>query len=534
MVKKVVFRTNANNQTGIGHLYRCVELSKELERNGVECVFCVDKVSDAIRNFFPKIKINELYGDGEEFSGDKEDFSVFLKCVKNWLVEWVVLDDYRIGEEWEKSLVESGFRLCVVDDLPRRHVCDILIDQRWRGNGNETYRKLVPAKTKTLLGPKYAIVGKEFSSQKKTGSDRFQVLVSLGGGGRSCDLIDIVRPLLDLRLENVDVKVICGPMMQDAELLVAEESFKKDSVSLLFNVNDISNLIVDSDLFVGAAGGTIYQCLASGVPMVTVSFSKNQENDIKLLEDMGHFFHFNFNEIELSEVSVLVSCLLRNIDRVRKLLDNKKIGVDCNGAERICSEIIGSKAAEQNDPKSCLKTEWEEISKEYRIRKVSDADINEYLNGRNLANNRRNMNIVDPISRVDHCLWWFQNNRQKYVFASGCTELLYLWHELIEFGDKRYLVGGWFTKSNHVSLFDVIAAVDWQLQHCMRMHPGIPWLAIIKHGNDFVRSLNNYLGFEELVQEDCRVEAITSIFKVPFNQDFHFLVRDTSTVCEER
>lgn len=80
----------------------------------------------------------------------------------------VVLDDYSIGFEEERLIREGVYRLAVIDDLVRRHTCDVLFD------GNilrtpEEYSESAATVGKMCCGPEYSLSGGTSSTQVAQG-----------------------------------------------------------------------------------------------------------------------------------------------------------------------------------------------------------------------------------------------------------------------------------------------------------------------------------------------------------------------------
>lgn len=525
----IALRTNASSRVGLGHLYRCVELCREFKELGMNCVVVVDRISDLVRNLCGDIVSFGLYDDGD-FVDENDDFIRFEKAIKGFYVSKVVVDDYRLGADWEEKASRTGYCVCVIDDLAREHSCNLLVDQKWRGGDFSVYDGKTPDYTTKLLGPNYAIVNKKFSAVGSSKSDGFNVLISVGGGGNAAQIEQIIASFREISVSGMKLTVVCGPLMEDIDRLIEKQSAEDLPVELIVGETDLSSIVSRSHVFIGAAGGMMYQCVAASVPMITFSLSENQANRLEELADFGHYFHFSKEEIDFSKIAKICVLIKENYTRVLKLVGRKTVDIDCRGAERICRAILAKEPRPENIQVRPISRRWDKISDRHRVRPVDDADINSYLEARNRDSNRTNMSVTSVIPRTEHYLWWFNNDRCKFVVESEGVEKLYLWHEAVVFEMEKYLIGGWFSKSSSIDVFDVIAAVDWQLRTCHEEYPEVPWLAIIKRGNKFVKTLNSFFGFEEVEEETRHGNVIKQLFNVSSNQDFHFLMGDSALV----
>ena len=145
----------------------------------------------------------------------------------------------------------------------------------------------------------------------------------------------------------------------------------------------------------------------------------------------------------------------------------------------------------------------------YTIEAIDDSYINKYLDARNIQSNLKNMTETKKITSLNHYIWWLKNERSSFVLKKGDDLMLYIWHQLRVVDDVTVLVGGWFSCVEHCAAVDVIYALNWQLEHTGKYYPSIPWVAIIKKTNRFVKLLNKRFGFE-LINKDNELFDITS------------------------
>ena len=74
--------------------------------------------------------------------------------------DWVVVDGYHLGSDYQRALKEGGARVLVIDDhahLDRYHA-DVLLNQNL---GAPDYRDRAPG-ARLLIGPHYALLRREF------------------------------------------------------------------------------------------------------------------------------------------------------------------------------------------------------------------------------------------------------------------------------------------------------------------------------------------------------------------------------------
>ncbi len=535
MSNKVLFRVNAGETSGIGHLVRCVNIAHALSEQGVECHFALGYAEQSIVAFLQSYSYESLYSFSSAEFDEAKDAELFAVIIANYRPDWVIIDDYRLGVDWERIVSTQGVKILAVDDLKRYHYCDLLLDIRWRGVGTiDAYNQLVPKNCINLLGPSYVPLSSYYKQSRviKKSVAGFTMMLGLGGGGALDFFAKILATLLSqknvIKVE-LSVLVLVGPLATNTQELI--NSYKDHpQITFLEGVTELYPYLCQCDLYFGAAGGVMYQLRALNIPAITFSLADNQDNPTHFLEDIGHYFHLG-NLADFDERALLnfVEILFENYSRVLNLSNSSLITVDCQGANRIAEAIIEYpiiKEHSQLEDKSLNRPQMEEITSTYLIRSVVDADINHYLQSRNLAANCKNMIDSSPIEKLQHYSWWFASKRESYLLFNNHESCLYIWHQVKMIDADKYLIGGWFVCHEGVGFQDSIIALNWQLKKCEQQYPGIPWIAVINRDNKYVKLMNDYLGFTEIgINHQC-FQVVSHLFEGADHDQFYFVIKE--------
>ena len=530
----IIFRTNAGRLSGLGHLVRCIHLADELLQRGSDVLFVMDTIEPGVTGFLKQHDSIALYDAPQEGLDPEADVGRFLELIGERWPAWVILDDYRLGESWEKRIKEAGYSLCVIDDLLRPHLCDMLIDNRWRGQETQhSYDGLVPTQAKKLLGPGYTMLSPLYRQHPVKGDrdEVFTIMLSLGGGGDLRALETTIDTLLAHQsdfMRPIRLFVVLGPLVSnDADFATRYQV--NDKLVLLQGKTDLYPYLSQTDLYIGAAGSTLYQLLVLKVPALTFALSPSQQTEHAHLEDIGHYFHIEeWTERDAELLPVFVDTVICHYGRVAELCSHPRVKVDPRGAEHVAVALLGSEqppwqaTVEEVEPPA----QWHELSVEHRLRAVRDSDINHYLSSRNLKANRNNMIGDAEIPRLGHYAWWFNTQRESFLLMRGELPSLYIWHELKHYGTNEYLIGGWFVCNEDTQFDDALLALHWQLSYCDKQFPGIPWLAVIQRQNRYVKLMNDYVGFKEVEPGEAYGDAIADIFTNADHESFYYVVRD--------
>lgn len=228
---------------------------------------------------------------GVEFQRDADDV---LKRLDAEAVNWLVVDHYALDARWEELVRPVCSRTMAVDDLANRvHFVDLLLDQNLGRTGGD-YEGKVPAGCKLMLGSRYALVRPEFPAQRaqslaRRGDGRIRkLLVTMGG----VDLDDATGAVLEVLVSckvpsDLQITVVMGPTAPWREKVTQQARQMSCNTEVLMGVGDMSSLMCDADLAIGAAGSTSWERCCMGLPTLLLVQAENQHEIAKTLVRAG-------------------------------------------------------------------------------------------------------------------------------------------------------------------------------------------------------------------------------------------------------
>lgn len=350
----------------MGHVMRCLTLAKKLSALGVDCCFiCRDHVGNIapeISKMGYKVFLMPIY---EELAPKREPDSHVPPDYRDWVgapfhievvevanilkemnVDLLVVDHYGFDFDWESNLRSYCTKLMAIDDLGRPHNCDILLDQNY-GRVEQDYADLVPSFCKILAGPKYALLRDEFSLLRRSILDCRNegkinsILVSMGGMDENNVTSKVLCALKGSGLDGeITIRVAMGPRapwIESVKKIASEMPFK---TTVYVNVEQMGDLMVESDIAISGGGGTTWELFCVGLPTIVVILAENQKEVIRDLAEKKLVLlveqNKEFNKILINQVS--------NLDKnlgLRKLMINNEISiVDGLGCERVVNIIL--------------------------------------------------------------------------------------------------------------------------------------------------------------------------------------------------
>ena len=340
MKNNLFIRVDSSSEIGIGHMMRCLTLAQELKNNFDKIIFLTQKDSG---NFIGTIMKNEFEVIFIPTTNNDPNIIKNLITAYSENKNFLLIDHYDIDTDFELSLKNIFERIFVIDDLAnRKHDCDLLIDQNYYRDLNQRYEKLIQNGTIALLGPKYAIIKAEFkNTDKKTIKKNTQIkkiLVSFGGSDLTNECKKVLDALCSIENSKFEIVVVAGIYNHKFEQL--KKLYEKYSnIKIYRHVNDLSRLMLNSDLFIGAGGTTTWERLYMGLPSIVTIISNDQKESIEFLSDTGHVINLGLAK-NVTTKTYVQAIQKSNPDLIYSMsLNNQKL-VDGNGCGRIKKQII--------------------------------------------------------------------------------------------------------------------------------------------------------------------------------------------------
>lgn len=306
---KVVFRTDASLQIGTGHVMRCLTLADALTESGAECHFiCREHVGHLLS--FIQNKGHQAHALKAEDTGptgssslthehwlgasQQQDAQACSKLLHTIKPDWLVVDHYALDATWESPLRPFCRRLMVIDDLADRvHDCDLLLDQTF-GRETSDYRSLVPTHCTLLCGAQYALLRPEFSAwreyslQRRTEPQLYHLLITMGGVDKDNVTGQVLTALRTCKLPaECCITVVMGttaPWLEDVRQLAEGMPWP---TTVRVGVNNMAELMANSDLAIGAAGATTWERCCLGLPSFMLVLADNQQHVAHNLNGSG-------------------------------------------------------------------------------------------------------------------------------------------------------------------------------------------------------------------------------------------------------
>ena len=363
----IVFRVDASLQIGNGHVMRCLVLADVLRTAGAHCHFiCREHPGNLIAQIRQHgFEVSVLPAPADAFISDElafdshPNYEVCAWLGADWvndaiqtkilvgrdMIDWLIIDHYSLDSRWEKALCPICLNIMVIDDLANRaHHCDLLLDQNL-GRSMEDYTHLVPENCALLIGPKYALLRPEFGAMRdfsllrRVSAQLKHLLITMGGVDQVDATSKVLEALLNCTLpSDLRITVVMGqqaPWLERVQLLVKKMPLPTE---LKVNVNNMAQLMADSDLAIGAAGSTSWERCCLGLPSIICVQAANQRLIASALKLSGASESLSISADLQPSLEVILN-VFRKKNNLQKMSASAAKIVDGKGVSRVAAQL---------------------------------------------------------------------------------------------------------------------------------------------------------------------------------------------------
>lgn len=333
-------RADANNKIGSGHVMRCIAIAKALEKLGEKCVFVTadQEAAELIRsNGFELHCLDSVWNRLDEEEDKLEEL------IRREKIQKLLIDSYYITENYLRRLRQITETI-YIDDLEEfSYPADIIINYSICADLSE-YEKKYQEGTKLLIGTSYIPLREEFASRNRVRNDTVRnILITTGGSDSyhfSVELLYRIRSIE--KYDHIRLHAVVGAYYDNLEQLMELKEQYPDII-LHQNVNNMSELMLASDLTISAGGTTLYELCACGEPCICFTFADNQLEGVKALEERKLLLYSGDIRTDrkkcLARILESMDCLIQNRTIRDQLSDRMKVVVDGMGAGRIAEAV---------------------------------------------------------------------------------------------------------------------------------------------------------------------------------------------------
>lgn len=353
----IAIRVDSSHQIGIGHVMRCLTLAYKLRDNDIEVTFiCKEFPGNSISfiksNEFLVLTIpfvaNSSINTRELGTSQEVDAKATIDLLDDIgykTVDCIVVDNYELDAKWHGVARQVTKKILIIDDLANREYdCDAIIDQTL-GRSESEYRELVPAECQILTGTKFTLLREEFClnesdirqhrKMREKGGVK-HLLVMMGGTDPDNFTSKILKEICLYKVFSKISVVLASnaPHLQ----AVQELSNINTSIDLIINSQNISKILLDNDVCIGAAGTSAWERCSLGLPSILFVLADNQKKIANELEISGAALTFSHLRC-IEDIKIELDKIVEK-DKYLTMVNNCLKICDGQGVSRVFNKVF--------------------------------------------------------------------------------------------------------------------------------------------------------------------------------------------------
>ena len=276
--KVAVLRADASGLIGVGHVMRSLALGEALLDAGFDVLLASVDLPTGMREEAHKCGITVVELQCVPFGSDDALATLAL----NGAV--LVIDGYKFEREFFGELENTAIHFVVIDDNVETKALapSVVINQNPHATP-EMYAHL-SGKPKLLLGLQYALLRREVREATKQSVSPIagKVFVAMGGS----DFLQLTSPIVDgIKDLDIEICVAVGPTNSQRQQI--EETVRSNPRARMIRQADYITELASSSLAILAAGSSLWEAAALGVPSIGLIIADNQMNAAQAFLNIG-------------------------------------------------------------------------------------------------------------------------------------------------------------------------------------------------------------------------------------------------------
>lgn len=340
----LLVRADGGVAMGTGHVMRCLGLSQAWQDSGGRSIFAMAENTPSLQQ--------RLRDEGIEAellavrAGTAEDAEQTRSLAIRTNADWVVVDGYQFGADYQSLIKSAEFKVLFMDDYVHAepYTADLVLNQNLQASPS-LYAKR-GSSTDLLLGPRYAMLRREFRRwrnwQRETPPIARKILVTMGGSdpdNLTAKVIGAIQNLSDPCLEATILVGGSNPHLRSMEELIRGHRLL---VRLVIDARNVSEWMAWADVAVAGAGTTFWEMCFLGLPGLLLVLAPNQQKIAETAEKKGIAWMLDKQgQASASRIAEKLAELLNSENARKQQSANGRKLVDGLGAGRVVAFLSG-------------------------------------------------------------------------------------------------------------------------------------------------------------------------------------------------
>jgi UDP-2,4-diacetamido-2,4,6-trideoxy-beta-L-altropyranose hydrolase len=338
----LLVRVDANSEIGAGHFMRCFALAQAWKDEVGRVRFLSAILADGLRERLVEEGMELL--DMRADPGSSADAKITVRAAGASNPRWIVIDGWKFGPEFQRTVAASGRKILAIDDFGRADsgFADLILDQNFAADASK-YPLRQPS-GRLLLGSEFVLLRREFADVSRKprsfSAAANKILVSFGGADPANAMPSLIRALERINVPDLEIIILAGIVNRSIGEVRAVAGRSPLSISFHDYVPDILPMMKWAELGVIMGGGTLWECMAAGLPVASFSLDRNQSTILDHLADAGYISSLGpISNIESGTCDEVLEDFVMDQNRRTAMSRAGRELVDGKGAQRVVSAM---------------------------------------------------------------------------------------------------------------------------------------------------------------------------------------------------
>ena len=319
---KVLFKTKGGHKEGMGDVMSSLSLAEEFRKKGHEALFVINS-----NKTVKKIILEN------NFENITAGISIaFEKLLSGRSIDIAILNQMNTPENEALIFKNQSKLLVTIDDTgDSAKLADLPFNLLYSCENSITDLKYMPVAN---------LYRQKHGTPKIIREKVENILVTQGGSDTYGFTPKIVKSLYDIP-QDINIDVVLGPNFAHFTELnrVLKESPR--TFNLVKAKNDLSELMVESDIAISAGGNTLFELACLGVPVIVLCGELFEVETANRLQKEGFGINLGFGKnVDEKDISKSVLKLINNTPLRSKMSARGKKLIDGSGSQRMVETII--------------------------------------------------------------------------------------------------------------------------------------------------------------------------------------------------
>jgi len=335
----LLIRADASAAIGTGHVMRCLALAQAWQDAGGRAVFAMAESARATQTLLEAESCDVLPVSASP--GTIDDILQTIELAQERNCEWVVVDGYQFRAAYQQGLKASKVKVLFLDDCghSEHYVADLVLNQN--ASATSMMYSAREAHTQLLLGPRYAMLRREFSVwrdwKRAIHPACSRVLVMMGGSDEGNVTAIVIEALRLLAMNEIETTVVAGGTNPHFAGLQSQAARSGLKITVLKDVSNVGELMAGADLAISAAGSTCWELCLLGLPSLLIDVADNQTTVARELDKRECAIHISDRKVTPETIAKGLQGIIGTQELRQSLSCRSRELVDGRGASRVVS-----------------------------------------------------------------------------------------------------------------------------------------------------------------------------------------------------